>query len=73
MRSEDLAPFSLSALVIAAVFIIAGLPVWWKTTAVYRAPLPVEEIGRLRDMKVRSRLLGPPSAFSTLFLDTIHG
>ncbi|XP_065830779.1 GPI transamidase component PIG-S-like [Oscarella lobularis] len=52
MRSEDLAPFSLSALVIAAVFIIAGLPVWWKTTAVYRAPLPVEEIGRLRDMKI---------------------
>eukprot|EP00118_Oscarella_pearsei_P000481 m.5049 g.5049 ORF g.5049 m.5049 type:complete len:538 (+) comp11991_c0_seq1:278-1891(+) len=52
MAKEDLRPFNISALVIAAVFVIAGLPVWWKTTTVYRAPLPLEEISKLNDKKM---------------------
>ena len=33
-----------------AVFI--GLPVWWKTTEVYRCPLPYKEINELAEHQV---------------------
>lgn len=41
---------SLSILVVA-VFI--GLPLWWKTTEVYRCPLPYSEIEALAGQQVK--------------------
>ena len=37
----------ISALSILAVALFIGLPVWWKTTEVYRCPLPYKEINDL--------------------------
>lgn len=37
----------ISALSILAVSLFIGLPVWWKTTEVYRCPLPYKEINDL--------------------------
>ncbi|MEQ2206435.1 hypothetical protein XENOCAPTIV_029286, partial [Xenoophorus captivus] len=45
----------LAALSIAAVVIIVGVPLWWKTTETYRAWLPVSqirELAKLQDVKV---------------------
>ena len=35
-----------------AVAVFFGLPVWWKTTTVYRAPLPLQEMLDWADGKV---------------------
>jgi phosphatidylinositol glycan class S len=35
-----------------AVAIFLGLPVWWKTTTVYRAPLPLNQMLEWGDGKV---------------------
>lgn len=35
-----------------AVAIFLGLPVWWKTTTVYRAPLPLHDMLEWADGKV---------------------
>jgi phosphatidylinositol glycan class S len=35
-----------------AVAIILGLPIWWKTTTVYRAPLPLQPMLDWADGKV---------------------
>ena len=37
-----------------AVALFFGLPVWWKTTTVYRAPLPLQEMLDWADGKVCS-------------------
>ena len=42
----------VSALSILAVALFVGLPVWWKTTEVYRCPLPYKEISDLADRQV---------------------
>lgn len=48
-----------AALFFAAVAILLGLPLWWKTTETYRAPLPYSEISRLNALQVRRGLGGP--------------
>jgi phosphatidylinositol glycan class S len=35
-----------------AVAVFLGLPVWWKTTTVYRAPLPLQDMLDWADGKV---------------------
>lgn len=42
-----------AALFFAAVAILLGLPLWWKTTETYRAPLPYSEISGLNALQVR--------------------
>jgi hypothetical protein len=36
-----------------AIVILLGLPVWWATTSIYRAPLPMEQMMDWADGKVR--------------------
>ncbi|XP_072302225.1 GPI transamidase component PIG-S [Eucyclogobius newberryi] len=43
----------LAALSIAAVVIIVGVPLWWKTTETYRAWLPVSQIQELSDLQLQ--------------------
>lgn len=40
-----------------AVIIFLGLPMWWKTTSIYRARLPLEEMMHWADGKVRISIL----------------
>ena len=42
----------LAALSVGAVAIFVVFPLWWKTTEVYRAPLPYQEIEELSHQKV---------------------
>lgn len=42
----------ISALAILFVAIFIGLPIWWKTTEVYRCPLPYKEINELAHQQV---------------------
>jgi phosphatidylinositol glycan class S len=35
-----------------AVAVFLGLPIWWKTTTVYRAPLPLDQMLEWGDGKV---------------------
>lgn len=44
----------LAALSIAAVVIIVGVPLWWRTTETYRAWLPVSQIKELANLQVCS-------------------
>lgn len=44
-----------AALFFAAVVIVLGLPLWWKTTETYRAPLPYSQISGLNSLQVRPR------------------
>lgn len=43
-----------AALAIAAVVIIVGVPLWWRTTETYRAWLPVSQIKALSNLQVCS-------------------
>uniref|UniRef100_A0A7N8YFA0 Phosphatidylinositol glycan anchor biosynthesis, class S n=1 Tax=Mastacembelus armatus TaxID=205130 RepID=A0A7N8YFA0_9TELE len=43
----------LAALAIAAVVIIVGVPLWWRTTETYRAWLPVSQIKELAYMQLQ--------------------
>lgn len=36
----------------ALFFVVVGLPLWWKTTEVYRAPIPFEQIEALHSSNV---------------------
>ncbi|XP_036925596.1 GPI transamidase component PIG-S [Sturnira hondurensis] len=45
-----------AALFFAAVAIVLGLPLWWKTTETYRAPLPYSEISLLNSLRLRLRV-----------------
>ncbi|XP_073791107.1 GPI transamidase component PIG-S isoform X2 [Danio rerio] len=42
-----------AALAIAAVVIIVGIPLWWKTTETYRAWLPFSDINELDSLQLR--------------------
>lgn len=44
-----------AALAIAAVVIVVGIPLWWKTTETYRAWLPFSEISELATLRVHSQ------------------
>jgi phosphatidylinositol glycan class S len=35
-----------------AIIILLGLPIWWATTSIYRAPLPMEQMMDWADGKV---------------------
>jgi Phosphatidylinositol-glycan biosynthesis class S protein len=37
----------LAAVTFVVIFLAVGLPVWWQTTTVHRAPLPYDEIESL--------------------------
>lgn len=50
--AEEKASQAIAALTIAGIFIVIGLPLWWNTTKVYRAPLPYGEIEKLAHHKV---------------------
>lgn len=41
-----------TSLAVGVVIIILGLPLWWVTTEVYRAPLPYNRIAQLGFMQV---------------------
>ncbi|XP_070839843.1 GPI transamidase component PIG-S [Chaetodon trifascialis] len=43
----------LAALSIAAVVIIVGVPLWWRTTETYRAWLPVSQIQELANLQLQ--------------------
>ena len=43
---------ALVSLSVGLIFIFIGLPLWWNTTKVYRAPLPYDEIEQLNQFKV---------------------
>ncbi|KAI7795831.1 GPI transamidase component PIG-S [Triplophysa rosa] len=42
-----------AALAIAAVVIVVGIPLWWKTTETYRAWLPFSEISELATLRLQ--------------------
>ncbi|CAH3192240.1 unnamed protein product [Porites evermanni] len=44
---------ALVSLSVGLIFIFIGLPLWWNTTKVYRAPLPYDEIEQLNQFKVK--------------------
>lgn len=50
---SDLSRQYASSLSILAVALFVGVPIWWKTTEVYRCALPYRKIERLRDKHVR--------------------
>jgi phosphatidylinositol glycan class S len=43
-----------------AVILFLGFPIWWKTTSIYRAELPLQEMLDWAGGKVRSGLLQTP-------------
>ena len=45
---------SYAALSIGLICLLIGVPIWWKTTEVYRVPLPYGEISALADLTVTS-------------------
>lgn len=52
---ESAESIRLRAYVIAsfwAIVIFVGLPIWWRTTAIYRASLPIEEMMEWADGRV---------------------
>lgn len=50
---------ALLSYVIVAVFI--GVPLWWKTTEVYRSPLPYTQINELTNKQVSLNYKGQES------------
>ena len=53
----DLSRQYVSALSILFIALFIGLPIWWKTTEVYRCPLPYTEINNLTHQQVYSNAL----------------
>uniref|UniRef100_A0A670JVX8 Uncharacterized protein n=1 Tax=Podarcis muralis TaxID=64176 RepID=A0A670JVX8_PODMU len=49
-----------AALSFAAIAIVVGLPLWWKTTETYRAALPYSEIAELDTLLVRTHPASSP-------------
>lgn len=39
-----------------AVVVFLGLPVWWQTTAIYRAELPLQDMTAWAEAKVRKSI-----------------
>ena len=50
---------ALLSYVLVAVFI--GVPLWWKTTEVYRSPLPYTQINELANKQVSHNYKGQES------------
>ncbi|KAL1490641.1 hypothetical protein ABEB36_013302 [Hypothenemus hampei] len=50
----------LSVLSYFIVLVIIGIPIWWYTTRVYRAPLPIDKINSLELKPQQSREFGIP-------------
>ncbi|XP_029466804.1 GPI transamidase component PIG-S [Rhinatrema bivittatum] len=46
-----------TALCIAAIVLVVGLPLWWKTTETYRASLPYSEISKLETLRLHLTVL----------------
>lgn len=36
------------------LIVVLGLPMWWKTTEVYRVPLPYKEIEGLTEVEIKA-------------------
>lgn len=47
---------SYAALSIGLICLLVGVPIWWKTTEIYRVPLPYHEISALADLTVLSTI-----------------
>lgn len=43
----------MASLAFAFVIVVIGVPMWWKTTEVYRVPLPYSQIKSLSDVPLR--------------------
>lgn len=43
----------LASLAFAFIIVVIGFPMWWKTTEVYRVPLPYDKINRLDTDPIR--------------------
>ena len=56
----------LAAVGVGFVCLVVGLPLWWKTTEVYRVSLPYSDIDTLADTKVLSTLV--PRIFEVLIV-----
>lgn len=52
MRQRSLVVFSFWAVVL-----LLGLPLWWITTSIYRAPLPLQEMQSWANGRVRASVL----------------
>lgn len=52
LRASERRRGQLAALSIAAVVIVVGVPLWWRTTETYRAWLPVAQIRQLAKLQV---------------------
>ncbi|CAI9718729.1 GPI transamidase component PIG-S-like [Octopus vulgaris] len=50
---KEKATQAYAALGIGLICVFFGIPLWWKTTEVYRVPLPYDEIEALTDTKVK--------------------
>lgn len=50
--SSDLSRQYISSLSILVVALFVGVPIWWKTTEVYRCALPYREIEELKHQHV---------------------
>jgi hypothetical protein len=44
--------FRKQILITFGIFILLGVPVWWKTTTVYRASLPLQDAEYLSEQEV---------------------
>lgn len=53
-----------------AVVIFLGFPIWWKTTSIYRAHLPVQEMVDWANGKVR-RVIHPQSVIGELLVQSL--
>ncbi|ENN77309.1 hypothetical protein YQE_06135, partial [Dendroctonus ponderosae] len=51
---------TLSILSYFIVLVLLGIPIWWYTTRVYRAPLPLEDIDELRIKATKASDFGIP-------------
>ncbi|XP_019641081.1 PREDICTED: GPI transamidase component PIG-S-like [Branchiostoma belcheri] len=51
-EEEETATQVYATLGVALVVVVIGVPLWWKTTEVYRATLPYADIGQLKDAQV---------------------
>ena len=50
---------NVSSLSVLCVAVLVGLPLWWKTTEVYRSPLPYSDIEGLSGQQVPPLTLTP--------------
>lgn len=53
------------------VVLLLGFPMWWKTTMIYRAPLPLQDMIDWSDGKVRRQLYIMIGAFHSSLLRSV--